>query len=226
MFDIFRNKPEPQFTARDFLFGDMPFSEWPNTSSKQQGHEPWRSFVKAREQRDAGNTTASITTLRQILSMPQLESRHYIQAWHFLREMGVSPADNEAKQLYGVVVEVSMKNGLDMVAAYSDGTARYFNYTGAAIIWERPDNSLDPKIKTLLERGQQVLNEIGPWEGQRPPEPQQDQVRINLLAPAGLHFGQGSFEQLEHDNMGGPMIGAATQLMQALIARSENHKQS
>jgi len=222
MFDIFKKKPEPpQFTPRDFLFGDMPFSEWPNSASKQQKHEPWRSFVKARDQLDAGNTTASVTTLRQILDMPSLESRHYIQAWHFLRELGVSPAGDEAKRLYGVVVEVALKHGLDMVAAYSDGTARYFNYTGAAIIWERPDESLDPTVRALLAVGQQVVNEIGPWEGQRPPEPQQDQVRINFLAPAGLHFGQGSFEQLENDSMGGPLIGNATRLMQGLIAKSE-----
>ena len=222
MFDIFKKKPEtPQFTARDFLFGDMPFSEWPNATSKQEKHEPWRSFATAREQLTGGDKTSSISTLRKILAMPNLESRHYLQAWHFLRELGETPTETEAQQLYGVVVEVALRNGLDMVAAYSDGTARYFNYSGAAIIWERPDNSLDPSVHALLGVGQKVLREIGPWEGQRPPEPPQDQVRINLLAPAGLHFGQGSFEQLERDSMGGPMIGAATRLMQDLIAKSE-----
>jgi hypothetical protein len=110
-----------------------------------------------------------------------------------------------------------------MLAAYTDGTARYFNYTGAAIIWERPDDSLDSTIEALLHLGQRVINEIGPWEDQRPPEPPEGDVRINLLAPCGLHFGQGPFEVLERDNMGGPLIVGATHLMQELIAKSERH---
>jgi hypothetical protein len=133
MFDIFKKKSQPsspQFSARDFLFGDMPFSEWPKSSARPD-HEPWQSFVKAREQVNVGNTTEAISVLRQILRMPNLESRHYLQAWHFLRALGESPTNDEAKRLYGVVVEVGLKDGLDTLAAYTDGTARYFNYTGA-----------------------------------------------------------------------------------------------
>lgn len=123
--------------------------------------------------------------------------------------------------MYGVVVEVTLQNGLDLLAAYADGTARYFNWSGAGVVWERPDNSLDQSIKTLLELGQHVVNEIGPWEGERPPAPSEGYVRINLLVPSGLHFGYGLFEQLEADSLGGPLIAAATRLMQALIAKSE-----
>jgi hypothetical protein len=224
MFERFKKKPTtPQFSARDFLFGDMPFSAWPDASSKQQDHEPWRSFVNAREQLNAGNRAGSITTFRQILNMPNLESRHYLQAWHFLRGLGEQPTDTESKRLYGIVVEVGLQNGLDMVAAYTDGTARYFNYSGAAIIWERPNDSLDSTIEALLHLGQRVINQIGPWEDQRPSEPPEGDVRINLLAPGGLHFGQGPFEVLERDGLGGPLIVGATQLMQELIAKSEHH---
>ena len=130
--------------------------------------------------------------------------------------------DGEGKRLYGVVVEVGMENGLDILAAYVDGTARYFNYTGAAIIWERPDGPLDTTVETLLVLGQRVANEIGPWDGDRPAAPAAGEVRINLLVPSGLHFGQGKFEQLASDGMGGPLIAAATELMQALITKSQS----
>jgi hypothetical protein len=196
-------------------------SAWPSSVSNQLG-EPWTSFVKAREHAGAGNSASSTNVLRQILKMPNLESRHYLQAWHFLKQMGQQPEDGEGKRLYGVVVEVGMENGLDILAAYVDGTARYFNYTGAAIIWERPDDSLDTTIETLLVLGQRVANEIGPWDGDRPAAPASGDVRINLLLPSGLHFGQGTFEQLASDGMGGPLIAAATELMQALIAKSQN----
>jgi hypothetical protein len=225
MFDIFRKnrQPEqvlPKVDPRDLLFGDLPISAWPGSVWAGQ-REPWTSFVKAREHASAGDTAASINVLRQILEMPNLESRHYLQAWHFLKQMGQQPADDQAKHLYGVVVEVGMENGLDILAAYVDGTARYFNYTGAATIWERPDGSLDVPIETLLVLGQRVANEIGPWEGDRPAPPASGDVRINLLVPSGLHFGQGKFEQLARDSMGGPLIAAATELMQALIAKSQ-----
>ena len=225
---MFRNKRQqeqvpPKIDPRDLLFGDAPMSAWPSSVSTDQ-REPWTSFVKARDQASAGNTVAATKVLYQILEMPNLESRHYLQAWHFLRQMGQQPPDDQAKRLYGVVVEVGMENGLDILAAYVDGTARYFNYTGAAIIWERPDGSLDTLIEALLVLGQRVANEIGPWEGDRPAAPASGQVRINLLVPSGLHFGQGQFEQLARDSMGGPLIAAATELMQALIAKSQNRR--
>ncbi|HEX8891356.1 MAG TPA: hypothetical protein VF779_19565, partial [Pyrinomonadaceae bacterium] len=136
-----RNQP----AIRDTLFGDMPLSAWPGATSTSTD-EPWASFIKARDQLDGGDKALAKETLRHILAIPDLESRHYLQAWHFLRELGEQPSAAAAKQLYGVVVEVSMDEGLDIVAAYADHTARYFNYSGAAIIWERPDTSLDADV--------------------------------------------------------------------------------
>ena len=198
----------------------MPFSGWPGASSTAQDAEPWLSFVQARSQLGAGHQEAAKQALRRVLAMPALESRHYLQAWHFLRGLGEQPPAGEAKRLYGVVVEVALESGLDIVAAYADGTARYFNYTGAGVVWERPDDSLERTIGALLDAGREVVEKIGPWEEARPSAPPAGQVRINLLAPGGLHFGQGGFDVLASDPMGGPVIAAATRLMQELIART------
>lgn len=219
------NQPDntlDQPEIRDVLFGDLPFSQWPNESAPGRDNEPWLSFIQARNQLNSGDKENSKQTLRRILEMPDLESRHYLQAWHFLRESGESPSDAEAKRLYGVVVEVTLDEGLDIVAAYADHTARYFNYSGAAVVWERPDESLDQTIDSLLEAGKVVADKIGPWEEARPPAPPQGQVRISMLVPSGLHFGQGPFEALSRDPLGGPVIAAAMQLMQSLIARTES----
>ena len=211
-----RNQP----AIRDTLFGDMPLSAWPGATSTST-EEPWASFIKARDQLEGGDKALAKETLRHIMATPDLESRHYLQAWHFLRELGEQPSAAAAKQLYGVVVEVSMDEGLDIVAAYANHTARYFNYSGAAIIWEKPNTSLDSDVDALLEAGRVVAAQIGPWEGARPAPPPNGQVRINMLVPSGLHFGQAPFEILSRDPMGGPVIAAAMRLMQALIARTE-----
>lgn len=216
------NSKLQQPAIRDVLFGDSPFSQWPNESATSVDGEPWLSFISARDQLNSGDEESSKQTLRRILEMPDLESRHYLQAWHFLRELGESPSEAEAKRLYGVVVEVTLDEGVDIVAAYADHTARYFNYSGAAIVWERADESLDQAIDSLLDAGRVVADKIGPWDGARPPAPPTGQVRISMLVPSGLHFGQGPLEALSGDPLGGPVIAAAMQLMQSLIAKSEN----
>ncbi|GAB2962493.1 hypothetical protein GCM10027048_33810 [Hymenobacter coalescens] len=91
--------------------------------------------------------------------------------------------------MLGVVVEVGMEQGFDLVAAYADGTARYYNYSGAGVVWERPDDSLAAPVQALLAAGERVVGQIGPWEQPRPAAPPQGSARINMLTPAGLHFG-------------------------------------
>ena len=45
-----------------------------------------------------------------------------------------------------------------------------------------------------------------------------DHIRLNFLAPSGLHFGQAPFAVFEQDALAGPVVRAATALLQALIA--------
>jgi hypothetical protein len=149
--------------------------------------------------------------------MPDLESRHYAQAWQFLRVYGVDPPPQIAKALLGVVIEVPMTGGLDVLAAYPEHTARYYNFSGGAVIWEHPDDSLDPLIDELLRAGQDVVNAIGPWDKPRPPAPAAGRIRISFLTPSGLHFGDGPADQIPADPLAKPVFDAGTKLMQALV---------
>ena len=220
MFNWFRKeKPKKSVEIRDTLFGDMPMSEWPSDSGLNM--EPWISFVQVRAHLDKRERDSAITVLKKIAEMQGLESRHYLQAWHFLRQLGVTPPAEKAKIVYGVVVEVAVQGGADLVAAYTDHTARYLHHTGGGVIWEHPDTSLDAEIDALLKAGQAVANVIGPWEQERPPAPQGDNVRLNMLTPSGLHFGYGPFKSLYEEPMGRSILDPATQLMQGLIAKDK-----
>lgn len=217
MFNLFKKKELVKpITPRDMLFGDMPLSEWAKDDNASA--EPWVSFVRAKKLLEKKDTSSAAVILQTITEMPGLESRHYLQAWHSLRQVGVNPPADKAKTVYGVVVEVGMKNGADIVAAYMDHTARYLHHTGGGVIWEHPDESLDPKIKDLLDAGQAVANRIGPWDKERPAPPEEHNVRLNMLTPSGLHFGYGGFQTLHNEPMGRAILDPATALMVSLTA--------
>ncbi len=213
------NEKQPELEIRDVLFGDLPISRWPSETASSDS-EPWLSFAKARDHLSSVRRREAIALFQKILDMPDLESRHYLQAWHFLRESGVQPDVSVAKDVLGVVVEVALPEGLDILAAYADGTARYFNHSGSAVVWDDPDSSLLQQIESVLHAGKVVVDRIGPWEEQRPPAPPTGQARISILTPSGLHFGQAQFGALAGDQLGGVLISAATQLMQSLIAKT------
>ena len=63
-----------------------------------------------------------------------------------------------------------------------------------------------------------VLDRIGPWTQPRLPPPPPDHIRLNFLAPSGLHFGQAPFGVFEQDALAGPVVRAATGLLQAMMA--------
>jgi hypothetical protein len=204
---------------RETLFGDMPLDAWPN-GGETTDEMPWGAFVSARVHLQSGNPSDAITWWRHILEQPGLEPRQYLQAWHFLRQHGEQPPPDVAKQVLGVVVEVAMPEGLDLLAAYPDHSVRYYNYSGAGIVWEHPDASLDGQIDQLLNAARQVVSMIGPWEQARPAPPPRGQVRMSFLTPSGLHFGQGPMDALSRDPLGGRVIQLATVLMRGLMAKT------
>lgn len=208
-------KPE----IRDALFADLPLRQWLPQSLPQT--EPWTSFARANQCSDQNDKPSAIATLRSILAMPDLESRHYLEAWHSLRNLGASVPADSAKEVLGLVVEVGMDRGLDLLAAYPDHHARYYNFSGAGVVWEKPNSSLDKSIDDLLRAASDGVKVIGLWDKDRPAAPPKGQARINILTPSGLHFGEGPYETLSKDRIGAPILGLAFQLMQQMIKLSE-----
>jgi hypothetical protein len=216
--DFVALKPESiQREIRNTLFGDVPLKDVVRSHPKMTLAEPWAAIKRARDLRDAGDLEGAKRELRPVLATPELETRIFLQTWHNLRELGEKPPQDRAKEVLGIVVEVGMPKGLDLVAAYRDHRARYFNYSGAGVLWERRDESLDGLIDELLTAGSVVASAIPAWAQPRPPEPKKGNVRINLLTPSGIHLGQGPTEALNQDAMGGPILSAAYGLMKRLV---------
>jgi hypothetical protein len=221
-FDSILGKKKPQSLSpsmRDTLFGDAPLENWP-PGDPDPIMPPWDLFVSARSHLAAGNSDVAKECWQSILKQPGLEARMYLQAWHFLRQQGKIPPPEVAKQVLGVVVEVGMRGGFDLLAAYRDYSARYYNYSKGGIVWEHPDDSLNSNIDQLLAASQLVVDKIGPWDKPRPLAPSGNVTRLNFLTPSGLHFGQGPMAALARDPLAGGVINSATILMKALIAKA------
>jgi len=142
-----------------------------------------------------------------------VESRVQLLAHSKLRAQGHSI---NYQELLGVVIEVGMDDGLDVIAAYSDGSARYLNYSEKLIVLEAQTEQSNALIDELFNCGNEVIQKIGPWDKDRLPAPPAGQVRLTFLVSDGLYFGQGPIDVLAEDPMGGPVINAAAELMKYL----------
>lgn len=161
-----------------------------------------------------GNDTAG---LEKILDDNNAESRIKILACNKLLSEGIKP---DMKVLLGVVIEIGLKEGLDVLAAYKDGTARYINYTEKMIFWESPAEESDKIIDDLFRESEVVLKQIGPWDKLRLQYPATDNVRISFLVSDGLYFGQGGIDVFFNDQRSAPILKCGSELMNFLIDRS------
>jgi hypothetical protein len=195
-------------------FGDMSLDAFARLGT---GVEPWLSFEKARAFVAEDNLPQARATLESIALMPAIESRFRLQAWHSLREAGGQPPASVAMEVLGVIVEVDMSKGHDFLATYADQTAYYYNYSGAAVLWLRPDASLDGQINSVLGAARVIMPLIGlPWKEPRRPPPSAGNARVNILTAMGLHFGEGPLRALDRDRNAQPLLRAATALMAKL----------
>ncbi len=123
------------------------------------------------------------------------------------------------KILLGVIVEVGLPEGLDVLAAYSDGGVRYINKTGKLAILEGVTDTR-PLVQEVLDAAQSVVARTGPWPGARLAPPRVGNIRISFLVSDGLYFGQGPTAQMQKESMAAPLIQKATALLQTVVALS------
>ena len=186
-----RGRPaDPSGGLRQIVFGDAAVDVW---AAHGDGHpgEPWISFERARQLVRAGHQDEAVTIWQQIAVTEGLESRHTLQAWHFLRQAGRSPPADRARLVLGVAVEMPAQKGHDLLVAYRDGSARYLNYSGKVLIWEdRSDADVQAAITTWLAVGQVIADAIGVWDQPSLPPVPAGQARLLMLTPGGHRFGQ------------------------------------
>ena len=187
----------------NLLFCDA-VAEFRHKSGEMPAH--WQSVLEAEP--------ADLAALRALADDDLQEGRVRYLAYAKLRRLG-EPVP--AKRLLGVIVEVPLPGGLDVLAAYAEGGVRYINQTGKLAFYERVE-SLHPPVQRLLSASWPVVARIGPTNQPRRPPPRGENVRITFLASDGFYFGEGEMKTMQQDALAGPVIQRAVELLQAAVA--------
>lgn len=151
--------------------------------------------------------------LRRVAADTSQQTCARVLAYNTLLKMSEAP---DSKELLAVIVEMGLKGGLEILAAYRDGHTTYIDKSGQATAWESPSGEIKAGIDKLFAAGEAVVAQTGPWDKSRLIPPPQGVVRITLLVSDGLYFGHGPIAVLQQDPIGGPVIATATALLATL----------
>ncbi len=162
-----------------------------------------------------------ILELEKIIKDNTLESRVRILAYHGLAARGVLI---NHKELLGIIIEMGMDKGVDVLAAYSDGTASYIDQSGKLAIRDVNDNKSNLIIKELFSHGENIINNTAPFDKPRLPYPENGMARLTFLVSGCFYLGQGPTGVLLEDKMGKPVLQSGTKLARYLIdSASKQH---
>jgi hypothetical protein len=155
-----------------------------------------------------------IAALEALATDPATEGRVRYLAFQRLRSAGraVPP-----RQLLGVIAEVPLSDGLDTLAAYSDGGVRYLNQTGK-IFAADGQSHLQPLVVQLLAAAQPNVDNIGPSNQPRRGALAQGNIRLSFLVSCGLCYGEGDFNLMQRDPFAGPVVARTVALFQAVTS--------
>lgn len=140
--------------------------------------------------------TNTISNLQTIIDDSSSDARLKVLSYNRQLASGHKP---NKKELLAVIVEVGLDNGLDVLASFNDGTARYINQTGRILIWEMTNEKSNELTQDLFIKSQNIVNQIGVWDNARQPAPAKGNVRITFLVSDGLYFGEGPIDVLFND---------------------------
>jgi hypothetical protein len=209
--------PRPDVNPlRELLFADLPPAQ--ARSVFANAGDAGRTLVALADAADRHDAAAARAALASAAAW-NTDTRLHLQAWSLARDAGVEADD--VKDVLGVVVDMGLEDGLDTLAGFADGSARYLNHSGSAIAWEVPDMAIGQLVRQLLDAASTVVAMGAPLEGERLPPPSRGHTMLSVLTRGGIYVGAGPIQAISDDPRGGPVISAATELLQTLVQRAD-----
>jgi hypothetical protein len=170
---------------RQGLFASEPMNVFAQRLKLDGNPGLFYTFVEAVELANSGKKEEAKAHLRSILDLPNLETRIMLLVWSALRELGEDLDAKSAKEVLGVVVEVPMRGAYDTLAAYQDGSARYLNFSGAAIFWDARDEAVTTLCRGFIASSVSVGAQAKPRRGLSLPK---QGAQLTLLTRSGPYI--------------------------------------
>lgn len=205
---------EPTVDLRRVVLGDEDLHTVAARVRPDAG-APWSAFARAAE-RELDDPAAAVQELLGVASETG-DTRARLQAWRCLRDLGHLPPTDEARRVRAAVVEIGFEQGVDVVVAYEDHTARHLNdTTGSGVFWDRRDDRFDAMIDSVLVAAQAVADSTTPLDGPLPDVVGLGAVHALLVSDGGISLGTGPMEAVMADELGSVLLDAVFTLANAL----------
>lgn len=130
------------------------------------------------------NNESSNDQIRSISQDASFSARSRLIAHQLLAKRGLP---SQYKDVLGVVVEVNLKQGLDVLAVYADGTIRFINHKERQMIWETSTSRSEELVKKLFKNSNKSMRNITWNASKRGRYPVSGKARISFLCGHGIH---------------------------------------
>jgi len=181
-----------------------------------EGFRPAPGETPADWQRLLFDPAADPRAVRALADEVQRDSRVRALACSWLRVRGL-PVPRGL--LLGLVAEVAMDAGIDVLAAYADGRVRLLHHSGRLVLADTPVPAYAAAVRAWLDAGAAATGQARPWTRRPGALPGPGQARLAWITADGLCAREGRFEDLVRDPATGPALLAASQLLQ-VVTRS------
>lgn len=206
------------------FFGDQSLEEvvkGVKPTSPAPKNDPWSLFASALAASRQGKSAEAKRILKQVLAIPDGESRTRLWAWKALREMGEAPPASVADEIQGVVCELHNEAGVGTIAAYLDGRARWLGGQGKVTVWEAPgsDAEITTLIQELLKSAEPLVKTASVSDRHKTPEPKLNYYRVTILTYGGVRTVEVFGPEIDQDHPIAPVFAASVNLLDALLKR-------
>jgi hypothetical protein len=167
----------------------------------------------------AGNVAKARSILDRMVASGA-ETRVRLLGWSILRAAGAVPDPATASRARGVVIDMPVEGGLDTLAGWEDGRARYFNHAGPAIVVDAPNANVHEACHDLLVATQGLADHTDVIGGPRPEPPGFGGAAIWALTDGGIHVVSRSAASMSLNPLDGPILALGVRLMQRLIEQT------